>query len=127
MGLEPANRCKSSIVLVIPVASEQPMLGIPLRYLLNHPVIAVAELAADPLEIGTTIHEVYVAQREQRQPQCRYESDDNWEQRLHEALGVPWPCNATAEFWDLWPEVRGNKSTRSKMDSGRPGELSALE
>jgi len=103
------------------------MLGIPLRYLLNHPVIAVAELAADPLEIGTTIHEVYVAQREQRQPQCRYESDDNWEQRLHEALGVPWPCNATAEFRDLWPEVRGNKSTRSKMESGRPGELSALE
>jgi Methyltransferase domain len=81
------------------------MLGIPLRYLLKHPVIAVADLAADPLEIWTTIHDAYVAQREQRGPQCRYESDDNWEQRLHEALGVPWPCNATSEFWDIWPEV----------------------
>jgi hypothetical protein len=81
------------------------MLGIPLRYLLKHPLIAVADLAADPLEIWTTIHDSYVAQRERRAPQCRYKSDDNWEQRLHEALGVPWPCNATSEFWDLWPEV----------------------
>jgi hypothetical protein len=81
------------------------MLGIPLRYLLKRPVIAVADLAADPIEIWTTIHDAYVAQREQRGPQCRYESDDNWEQRLHEALGVRWPCNATPEFWDLWPEV----------------------
>jgi hypothetical protein len=81
------------------------MLGIPLRYLLKHPVTAVADLAADPLEIWTTIHDSYVAQREQRRAQCRYESDDNWEQRLHEALGVSWLCNATAEFWNLWPEV----------------------
>jgi hypothetical protein len=81
------------------------MLGIPLRYLLKRPVIAVADLAANPLEIWTTIHDVYVAQREQRGPQCRYGSDDNWEQRLHEALGVRWPCNATSEFWDLWSEV----------------------
>jgi len=81
------------------------MLGIPLRYLLKHPVNAVADLAADPLEIWTTIHDFYVAQREQGRPQCRYESDDNWEQRLHEALRVPWPYHATSEFWDLWPEV----------------------
>jgi hypothetical protein len=81
------------------------MLGIPLRYLLKHPVIAVADLATDPLEIWTTIHDSYVAQREQRGPQCRYESDDNWEQQLHEALGVPWPCNAHSEFWDLWRKV----------------------
>src|SRR5712672_2164822 len=81
------------------------MLGIPLRYLLKHPVIAIADLAADPLEIWTTIHDSYVARREQRGPQCRYESDDNWERRLHEALAIPWPCDATAEFWDLWPEV----------------------
>jgi hypothetical protein len=81
------------------------MLGIPLRYLLRHPLIAVADLAADPLEIWTTIHDSYLAQREQRGPQCRYESDEDWEQRLHEALGIPWPCNATSEFWDLWPKV----------------------
>src|SRR2546426_3423092 len=81
------------------------MLGIPLRYLLKHPVIGVADLAADPLEIWTTMLDTYVAQREQRRPQCPYEPDCDWEQRLHEALGVPWPCNETSEFWDLWPEV----------------------
>jgi hypothetical protein len=81
------------------------MLGIPLRYLLSHPVSAVADIAADPLEIWTTIHDAYVAEREQRGPQCQYEADGNWEQRLHEALGVPWPCNATSEFWDLWPKI----------------------
>jgi hypothetical protein len=81
------------------------MLGIPLRYLLKHPIVAMADLAADPLEIWTTIHDAYVAQREQHGPQCPYDSDENWEQRLHEALGVAWPCNATLEFWDLWPKV----------------------
>ncbi len=45
------------------------MLGIPLRYLLKHPIIALADLAADPLEIWTTIHDAYVHQREQRGPQ----------------------------------------------------------
>jgi hypothetical protein len=83
------------------------MLGIPLRYLLRNPLSAVADLAADPLEIWTTMLDAYAYQRELRGPQCRYESDDNWERRLHEALGVPWPCDATAEFWDLWPKVIG--------------------
>jgi hypothetical protein len=81
------------------------MLGIPLRYLTKHPVIAVADLAADPLQVWTTIQDTYVAKREQREPQCQYDSDDNWEQRLHDSLGVPWPCTATAEFWGLWPKV----------------------
>ncbi len=47
------------------------MLGIPLRYLLNRPVVALVDLAVDPLEIWTTIHDSYVAQREQRRPQWR--------------------------------------------------------
>jgi hypothetical protein len=83
------------------------MLGIPLRYLLKHPVIAVADIAADPLEILTTIQDVYLAEREQRIPPCQYQWDDGWEQRLHEFLGVPWPCEATSEFRELWPEVIG--------------------
>jgi hypothetical protein len=81
------------------------MLGIPLRYLLKHPKIGVADLAADPLQIWTTIQDVYVEERERRGPQCQYEPDDNWEQRLHDSLGVPWPCKVTSEFWDLWSEV----------------------
>jgi hypothetical protein len=81
------------------------MLGIPVRYVLKHPVIAGVDLAADPVEVWMTIQDIYLAEREQRRPQCRYESDDHWEQRLHDFLGVPWPCEVASEFWDLWREV----------------------
>jgi hypothetical protein len=81
------------------------MLGIPLRYLLKHPVTGAADLAADPLEIWTTIVDAYVDRREQRGPRCQYKPDANWEQRLHDALGLPLPCDATSEFCNLWPEV----------------------
>jgi len=80
------------------------MLGIPLRYLLRHP-LSVEDLAADPLQVLTNISDVYVAQREQRRPPCSYESDESWERRLHEYLGLAWPCQLTSEFWDIWPEV----------------------
>jgi hypothetical protein len=81
------------------------MLGIPIRYLLRHPLIGLADLARDPLQIWTTIHDSYVAEQERRKPQCEYESDHDWERELHQSLGVAWPCPARAEFWDLWPQV----------------------
>jgi hypothetical protein len=81
------------------------MLGIPLRYLLRHPVTATADLAADPFEILTTIQDNYIAQRERHRPPCSYKSDQDWERRLHEFLGLPWPCEATSEFLGLWSTV----------------------
>jgi|SRR5579862_4372123 len=84
------------------------MLGIPLRYLLKEPVRAAADLMADPFEIWTTIREHYVDGRERRGPQYRYEHDGNWERRLHDYLGVPWPCRLSSEFWSLWPKVIGD-------------------
>jgi Methyltransferase domain len=81
------------------------MLGIPVRYLLKHPVTGVADLAADPLEIWTTALDEYAAQRERRGPQCPYEPDLSWEQQLHEALAVPWPCDEASEFLEHWHEV----------------------
>jgi hypothetical protein len=51
------------------------MLGIPLRYLLKHPVTGIADLAADPIETWTTVREAYVEGREERRPQCPYEPD----------------------------------------------------
>jgi len=80
------------------------MLGIPLGYLLKHPVEGM-ELASDPFEVWNRVQESYLAQREQRRPPCEYEHDENWERRLHERLGVAWPCNLTQEFWVLWHEV----------------------
>jgi len=82
------------------------MLGIPLRYLAKHP-LSVAGLAADPVQLWTNARDVYIAQREQLGPPCQYRADENWEQRLHDRLGLPWPCESSAEFWHLWPEVIG--------------------
>ncbi len=81
------------------------MLRLPMRYWLKHPMTALADIAADPLEIWTTIQGAYVEGREQRRPRYRYESDDHWEQRVHVALGAAWPCKVTSEFWELWPEI----------------------
>jgi hypothetical protein len=80
------------------------MLGIPIRYLLKNP-LAVSGLAAHPLETWTRIRETYVDVREQRGPQCQYESDADWERRFHDCLGVQWPCQLTSEFQTLWAEV----------------------
>ena len=49
------------------------MLGIPLR--LKHPVTGIADLAADPIEIWTTISEALVEKRDEREPQCPYQPD----------------------------------------------------
>jgi hypothetical protein len=81
------------------------MLGIPMRYLLKHPVTGVADLLADPIEIWTTVRDAYTAERELRRPQCPYEPDLSWEQQLHEALGIPWPCDEARNFLELWHQV----------------------
>ena len=81
------------------------MLGIPVRYLLKHPVTGVADLVADPIETWTTIREAYLEKREERRPQCPYEPELSWEQQLHEALGIPWPCDETQEFLQVWQQV----------------------
>jgi Methyltransferase domain len=80
------------------------MLGIPVRYLLKHPLVA-AELAASPVQVWTTVLDSYIARLEQLRPQCEYYSDRNWEQQLHFQLGVDWPCKMTSEFWTLWQVV----------------------
>jgi hypothetical protein len=98
---------------------EYELLGIPFRYLLRHPVVALWP------EIWTTIHDSYMAQRERRRPQCRFESNEDWEQQLHQALCVPWPCYAASEFWDLWPRVISE--LEAKGIQPWPGELSGLE
>jgi hypothetical protein len=95
------------------------MLGIPIRYLLKHP-LAVSGLAAHPLETWTRIRETYVDVREQRGPQCQYESDVDWEHRFHDCLGVQWPCQLTSEFRTLWAEVIreiGAKGVRAGPES----------
>jgi hypothetical protein len=87
------------------------MLGIPLRYLVRHP-LGIISLVRDPAETFANIWDVYVAKREQRGPQCQYESDDHWERWLHARLGVQWPCPFTSEFHSLWTEIVAELETK---------------
>src|SRR5579859_6237178 len=80
------------------------MLGIPVRYLLKHPLDA-ADLAADPLDTWTRLYEAYADGRERRVPPPYYEADHNWERRLHDSLGITGPCELAQGFWDLWVTV----------------------
>ena len=52
------------------------MLGIPIRYLLQHPISGMAYLVADPRQALTIVCETYLDERDRRRPDCRYESDD---------------------------------------------------
>lgn len=81
------------------------MLGIPIRHFFKHPVDSITDIAGDPLQLWMTIQDEYASVREGSKPKCQYESDVNWEQRLHESMGIPWPCSAASEFWTLWPEL----------------------
>jgi hypothetical protein len=58
-----------------------------------------------PAEAWVRLREHHAARRERRGSQCFYEPAADWEPRLHELLGLPWPCPATEEFWTLWPAV----------------------
>jgi hypothetical protein len=73
-------------------------------------------LAADPVEFVVNLPDTVLERKEVRAwrtkgggfmpwPPCPYEADLEWEERLHHALGAPWPCPLTSEFWDLWAEV----------------------
>ena len=81
------------------------MLGLPLRYFLRHPVRAAAAITSKPLEIWTRVQESYVAHRERSVPPDLYKAEDAWDRKMHELLGVTWPCQASMEFPALWSEV----------------------
>ncbi len=42
---------------------------------------------------------------EYARPAPVYQSQPDWQRRLHEQLGVPCPCAAAAEFDALWPQI----------------------
>jgi hypothetical protein len=64
--------------------------------------------AMDSVEALIKIRSDFAELPERRRPRFHkapYKATGDWEQLLHAILGAPWPCPATAEFWDLWPEV----------------------
>ena len=46
-----------------------------------------------------------MAHRERPVPPDLYKAEDAWDRRMHELLGVTWPCQASLEFPALWSEV----------------------
>jgi hypothetical protein len=78
-----------------------------LSYFLRHPGRAVAAIASDPMEAWTTVYDRFVYLRERKRPQCDYQADGDWESRLHNLIGTPWPCPVIEEFNALLPEVLG--------------------
>ena len=64
--------------------------------------------AMDPIEAWINIRSRIAERPERMKPQFQrspYAVTDDWERRLHESVGVSWPCQANTEFWPLWAEV----------------------
>lgn len=70
--------------------------------------------ATDPIEVWTKIQDELMDQWEHRKGRSGgqgalvgrlYNPTHDWERRLHEILEVPWPCQVSSEFWDLWPRI----------------------
>jgi len=45
-------------------------------------------------------------------PPDLYQAEEDWEYRLHDLIGAPWPCPAASEFRALWPQVMGELETK---------------
>jgi hypothetical protein len=62
----------------------------------------------DPVEPALWLRSRLAERAERRKPRFRqmpYVVTEDWEQRLHEILGVSWPCQICEEFQPLWGEV----------------------
>jgi hypothetical protein len=79
-------------------------MGSVLRYIRKAPRIAAA-FVTEPMETWTRLYAKFANFGSSRRPRCSYVVDPDWDRRLHEMLGAPWPCREAAEFWTLWPEV----------------------
>jgi glycosyltransferase involved in cell wall biosynthesis len=87
-------------------------------------------VAADPVESLIMLRE-RVADRDELRgkrtsgggvmpwPPCPYAADEDWEARLHELLGAPWPCPAQREFSRLWDEVMLDLQASKGLRLGR--------
>jgi Methyltransferase domain len=68
-------------------------------------MLALAAFASHPLEAWTAFQDRHAAYREGPTPANLYKAEGGWECRLHSLLDLQPPCEATSEFWALWPNV----------------------
>jgi Methyltransferase domain len=69
------------------------------------------------------------------QDTCRHTTQPDWHEHVHELFGLPWPCGATPEFEQLWPEIVDDvrtqglslgRGTYGGWDDGDPGLARAI-
>lgn len=89
-------------------------------YAARHPVRTAIRIIFEPLETVTTIREKMAERGQRTVPADLYVPDADWESRLHEQLGQPFPCSAQAEFQRLWRQV----IARMEAKGIRPGPAS---
>ena len=92
---------------------EVEMLGIPVRYLLKHPVTGVADLLADPVETWTTVHDAYVAEARAAQTSIPYDPDQTGK-RLTKPSTFRGPAMRLRSFGAM---ARGHKRAGGKGDT----------
>jgi len=80
---------------------------------------------ATPIEAA-----LYIPERISMRHECHasYESDPNWEVRLHRCLGAPWPCPERTKLDVLWRDIASELQTQG-LRFGRQtyGEYSDAE
>jgi hypothetical protein len=79
--------------------------GTGLAYLRKHPLRTIVAVASNPVEALATLRDAEAARREEPPPPDLYHPDKHWERRLHQRLGIEWPCEVTAESEALWSQV----------------------
>jgi len=83
-----------------------------LGYVLQYPGRAMRAIATDPVGLWDTLHDKIVERHEYKKPMPQYQADADWERRLHEHLGVSWPCDVAADFRCRWPLVIGEVAAK---------------
>ncbi len=93
-------------------------------------------LSSDPIEWAISIRERWAERSEHRSkgsqgpdfmpwPPCPYAVDDEWEEKLHEAVGAPWPCRTHDRFeamwWDLIDSVQAQVGDVGRGAFGKEG------
>jgi hypothetical protein len=83
------------------------------------------EFGRDPIEGALNLHARIAERSEHRMPNgfmpwppCPYQEDDDWDERLHALLGLPWPCDCTDAFFTLWQSVTTDLARRN-LNLGR--------
>jgi hypothetical protein len=75
----------------------------------------VTAIVADPVEVAFYLPEVL---SERFAYPVGYIIEEEWEARLHRALGAPWPCPEAAEADRLWTTV-GEELASQRLECGR--------